>query len=89
MLQNLPDPLITTADAKPLDIFLEWDKYDLRNPHEALDLARTNRRLSRSFQEKGYKTTGGEVHDGTGWSSWRNRTDVVFEALFPLKPKGG
>jgi hypothetical protein len=27
---------------------------------------------------------GGEVWDSTDWGSWRNRTGVMLEALFPL-----
>jgi len=88
-MQPAIDALVTTAGEKPLDLFLEWGKYDLRNPHEAWDLAQTNRNLAQSFQEKGYKITGGEVSDGTGWSSWRNRTNVVFETLFPIKANDG
>ncbi|MFQ5669091.1 MAG: PQQ-binding-like beta-propeller repeat protein [Acidobacteriota bacterium] len=77
-------PLIKTAAEQPLTVYVDWGTYDLRNPDEAWDLARTNREFARTLAGKGYMVSGGEVHDGTGWSSWRNRTDRVFQGLFPL-----
>ena len=35
--------------------------------------------------DRGYTVAGGEVPDGTGWSSWKNRTDRVLQSLFPLE----
>ena len=35
--------------------------------------------------EKGWSPIGGEVWDSTDWASWRNRTDVLLEALFSLE----
>ena len=79
------DPLLKSASELPLDIYMEWGTYDLRSPQEAWDLAKTNREMAEGFRSRGYSLQGGEVRDGTGWSSWRNRTDVLFETLFPLK----
>ncbi len=79
------DSSLKSAEKQPLQIYFDWGKYDLRNPHEAWDLADTNRKLDRLLQDKGYETLGGEANDGTGWSSWNNRTDDMFETLFPLK----
>jgi enterochelin esterase-like enzyme len=78
------DSLAKPASELPLDIYMDWGTYDLRNPQEAWDLARSNRELAKKLRDRGYALKGGEVHDGTGWSSWRNRSDVVFEAMFPL-----
>jgi outer membrane protein assembly factor BamB/enterochelin esterase-like enzyme len=69
---------------QPMRIYLDWGKYDLRNPHENWDLGASNRRLAAMLTSKGYSVAGGEAHDGCDWSSWRNRTDDLFEALFPL-----
>ncbi len=77
------DPLVTTASEKPLLIYLDWGKYDLRNSHEAWDMAETNRKFAKTLRGKGYMLAGDEVNDGTGWSSWQNRTGDLFEALFP------
>ena len=77
--------LVKTADEQPLQVYMEWGKYDLRNPHEAWDMGASNRTFAEILEDKGYRVSGGEVHDGTGWSSWQNRTDVLFETLFPLE----
>ena len=39
------------------------------------------------LKEKGYSVAGGQVNDGFGWASWRNRTDKILETFFPLKKK--
>jgi len=77
-------PLIQTAKQQPMNLFLEWGKYDLRNPDEAWNLVQTNRNFVKTLREKGFKPTGGEIHDGTGWSSWRNRTEALLNAIFPM-----
>ena len=38
-----------------------------------------------NLRAAGYDFVGGEAHDGMGWPSWRNRTDALLEALFPLE----
>lgn len=74
----------TSAKGKhSTQIYIDWGKYDLRNPHEAWDAARDNRKLNKILRDHGYTVTGGEVNDGTGWTSWRNRTDIMFKTLFP------
>ncbi len=77
------DEHLKTASEQPITIYQEWGKYDLRNPQEAWDLAQTNRDLAKELRDKGYDPRGGEVHDGTGWSSWSLRTDVMLKTLFP------
>jgi hypothetical protein len=44
-----------------------------------------SRKLAAKLRRQGIEVAGGEVHDGTGWPSWRNRTDRLFEALFPWR----
>jgi enterochelin esterase-like enzyme/outer membrane protein assembly factor BamB len=77
--------LIESPDKQPLRMYLDWGKYDLRNPHEAWDLGRTNREFAALLKSKGFAFKGGQVNDGTGWSSWRNRFGDLFETLFPMK----
>ena len=74
------------ADQEPRDmtIYLDWSRYDLRNPQEAWDLGQMNRDLAALLEEHGLETLGGEGNYGIGWSSWRNRTGDLFMALFPL-----
>lgn len=76
--------MLKTSTEQPLDLYVDWGKYGLRSSDEDFDLADASRALVALLIEKGYTPAGGEVHDGTGWSSWGNRTDAVFEALFPL-----
>lgn len=78
------DALIDGPEKKSLQVYMDWGKYDMRNPHENWDIAESNRKFARKLREKGYPPAGGEVHDGTGWSNWRNRTGTVFELFFPL-----
>ncbi len=77
--------LFKPASEQPLTVYLEWGKYDFRNPHEAWDMARRNHDIAEELKSKGYRIVGGEVHDGTGWSSWKNRTDQMLTALFGKK----
>ena len=65
-------------------IYLDWGKYDLRSPMEGNDLRKSSRSFARLLRSRGYSIVGGEVNDGTGWASWKNRTDRVFETLFPI-----
>ncbi|MGD2111627.1 MAG: alpha/beta hydrolase-fold protein, partial [Phycisphaerae bacterium] len=74
---------IPEAKKRQMDVYLDWGKYDLRNPHENWDMGEANRDFAKRLKKKGFEIAGGEVHDGTGWSSWRNRVDRVFMALFP------
>ncbi len=78
------EPLLPQAKERPLDIYLDWGRYDLRNPHEAWDMAASSRRLAAALEERGFAVAGGEALDGTDWASWRNRTGAVLQALFPL-----
>ncbi len=64
-------------------VYMDWGTYDLRSPMESWSIADGNMSIFKLLQEKGFAPTGGEVHDGTGWPSWRNRTDVIFRTLFP------
>lgn len=74
--------MMSSADPQKWVVFQSWGKYDLRNPHEAFDLAETNRKVHKDLKERGFKVLGGEQNDGTGWSAWRNQTDDMLIALF-------
>lgn len=79
------DPLLKTAAERPLRIYLDWGKYDLRSPLDSWSMAEMGRKLDALLRERGYAPVGGEAHDGTDWPSWKNRTDVLFESIFPLR----
>jgi outer membrane protein assembly factor BamB/enterochelin esterase-like enzyme len=87
MLDSMRVPLeavVPQASEQPIDIYLDWGRYGLRNPHENWDLARTLREFDALLREHGYAPKGGEAPDGAGWSSWRNRTDDLLTTLFPV-----
>ena len=51
----------------------------------AVDLREHGARFAKLLDELGYKWTGGEAADASGWASWRARTDRILRAFFPLK----
>jgi len=75
--------LISSASQQPLDLYVDWGAYDLQNPQEAWDIRETSRDFAEFLRNRGYQVAGGEAPDGTGWDSWRNRTDALLKALFP------
>ena len=81
--QDLLEKQVRTAAEVPLRIYLDWGRYDRRSTREAWDMRRANQRFDTFLRGRGYRPAGGEVPEGAGWAGWRNRTDRVFEALFP------
>ncbi|MCH8807759.1 MAG: PQQ-binding-like beta-propeller repeat protein [Planctomycetes bacterium] len=79
------DRVLKKAGDHPLRIYLDWGKYDLRSPLESWSMVKAGRELDQRLRKLGYKPLGGEAPDGTDWPSWRNRTDALFEALFPIR----
>ena len=77
--------MIQGAATNPMQVYMDWGKYDMRNPHENWDLSDAGRDFAQTIEGKGHKFTGGQCHDGTDWPSWRNRYDKMFGTLFPLK----
>ena len=84
--QDLLEKQVRTAAEVPLRLYLDWGRYDRRGTREAWDMRRANQRFDALLRERGYRPAGGEVPEGAGWAGWRNRTDRVFEALFPAPP---
>ncbi len=84
--QDLLEKQVRTAAEVPLRLYLDWGRYDRRGTREAWDMRRANQRFDAFLRERGYSPAGGEVPEGAGWAGWRNRTDRVFEALFPAPP---
>jgi len=69
---------------KPLRIYVDWGLYDYRSKTEGWDNGKESRLFYAFLREKGFRPAGGEVHEGTGWTNWRNRTDRLLAALFPV-----
>lgn len=77
--------LIRTPAEQSMDLYVEWGRYDVRSPEENGDVLVVTRELLQFLTSRGYAVAGGEVPDGSGWSSWKNRTDVVLKTLFPAE----
>ena len=78
--------VLKTAAERPLRVYHDWGRYELRSTRENADMRVFNTRFHDLLRERGYRPEGGEAKDGTGWGAWRNRTDRLFAALFP--PRG-
>ena len=76
---------MTTSDERPLDLYVDWGTYDVKAVDENWDFRDSGVATMELLTDRGYAVAGGEVPDGTGWSSWKNRTDRVLESLFPLR----
>jgi hypothetical protein len=76
---------VRSPQEQPLRMYMDWGLYDIRGTREGWDMVKENRELYSYLKDKGYYPAGGEVHDGTGWTSWRNRTDRWLVSLFPIQ----
>jgi enterochelin esterase-like enzyme/outer membrane protein assembly factor BamB len=81
--EDLLQRQVGRAAEHPLRLYLDWGRYDRRATREAWDIGMANQRFAAFLRTRGYRPAGGEVMDGPGWAGWRNRTDLLFEALFP------
>ena len=75
---------ITNAATHPFRIWLGWGKYGTRSTLEGWSTIAWDVALREFFIERGYDVAGGQVNQGGGWESWRQRNDEVFETLFPM-----
>ena len=74
---------LASAKDRSFHVYLDWGTYDFRNPQEAWDIGKSASDLAAMLRRTGCKVSGGELHEGTGWSSWRNRLGLIFGSLFP------
>ncbi len=77
--------MVTRPDKQALAIYFDWGKYDPRAPLEGWDFGEYAESFARLLNSGGYDFQGGEVNEGFGQTSWRNRSDKLFETLYPLK----
>ena len=75
--------LMSSPGRQPLTIYLDWTKYDAKSEKEGWDARGDGLAFADVLEQKGYAYVGGEFHDGSGWSSWRNRTHLMLQTLFP------
>ena len=78
------DLIGSVSERLPVGIYMDWGKYDLRSPMEGNDLGKASASFAALLKARGYSFVGGMVNDGAGWASWKNRTDRVFETLYPI-----
>jgi hypothetical protein len=62
-----------------LRLYLEWSLSGHPSVLEFRD------QLIPALEEGGCKAEVAEVPHGVGWSGWRQRTDHILEALYPLQ----
>lgn len=77
--------LLESSKKLPVSFYLDWGTYDYRSPGGGFSWIDDNKKLIKLLGDKGYSLSGGEVSDGWGFASWRNRTDKILETFFPLK----
>ncbi len=76
---------IAGKEGSGVEIYFDWNRYDERNVDRDWNLGRDSRDLAAAFEKNGYRLTGGEMRDSYGWSGWRNRTDRMLAALYPVE----
>ncbi len=81
------ESLVRAAKDRP-QVYVDWGIYDPRSPDEAWDMPAIDLQLVNFLREHGYEVTGGETHDGSGWSNWRRRSGELLETLFPVGSAG-
>jgi enterochelin esterase-like enzyme len=80
---------VRDAGESPMRVYHDWGRYGHQITREGFDNLEANRQFHVFLRGKGYRPVGGEALDGFGWASWRNRTDRLFETLFPATSPGG
>lgn len=77
--------MIGGEGVESVTFYLDWNRYDVRNVDRDYDVAADSKELAGLLRDGGYTVHGGEVLDSYGWGGWRNRTDRLLTALFPIK----
>jgi len=80
---QMVEGMLKSRKGDRLTVYLDWGRYDVRNPDEAWDMAEMSNRLSVALEDAGHRVYGGQVNTGSDWPSWKNRTDALLKALFP------
>jgi len=67
--------------------YVDWNHWELRSVALGVDLRDHSRRLAEALERRGYAIETHEALEGSGWASWRSRTDRILEKFFPLKQR--
>lgn len=60
--------------SQPTELYIEWGRFDMFNPHENWDIRGISKQMFESWQGNSTVTVrGGMVNDSSDWGSWRNR----------------
>lgn len=77
--------LIAGPRREGVEIYLDWNRFDVRRTDTGHDLAGDSRKLHEMLQKRGYSVAGGEVVDSHGWGADRAHSGRVLMALFPAQ----
>lgn len=75
--------LVASHTPRPLSIYVDWNRWEFRSAELRSDLRDESRRVVALLEGRGYRPVGVEAVEGSGWASWRNRTDRYLEQFFP------
>lgn len=76
---------LTDEQKASFKAYMDWGRYEFRNPQEAWDLKVYNQRFTKMLDQQGLTTKAEEFPEGTDWTSWRHRTEKMLHNLFPLQ----
>jgi outer membrane protein assembly factor BamB/enterochelin esterase-like enzyme len=69
-----------------LDVYLDWGRYDQRNPSDGTDVPAYSRRLYAALQRKGHNIRRREWNDGSDLAIWGMRFGPALESFFASAP---
>ena len=78
--------LIDNVQYQPINIYLNWGKYDIKRRNMGEEgLRERNSSIFSKLSKLGYNILGGELNAGHGWSSWKLQYDDIFEFFVPKR----
>lgn len=75
--------LVESSQENRIQAYLDWGRYDFRNPTTDRDVREYGRTLAEHLTQAGHQVRVLEAVDGAGFASWRNRADAILETFFP------
>lgn len=74
---------LADVDLSDMAIYVDWGRYDMRNPQEAWDMSQSSPALVEMLKSKGINVRGKEYPQGTDWTSWKHRTGDLLSWMLP------
>ena len=78
---------INEKERPAVRVWVDWNRWESKGAAVRNDPETDGFKLMDALRKRGYEPKGGEFNQGAGWGSWRARTDLLLEYLFPLVPK--